>query len=118
MSRRAQHDRRDCGNETQLRDTARAVAGDVAGDFPAPGREAEHRYIFEGERVDHRRKVVGIMIHVIALPGLARSPMPAAIVRDDPKAFVCEEERRSFPAVRAKRPTMADRKSTRLNSSH
>src|SRR3546814_491286 len=58
---------------------------------------------------DLRRKVVGIMIHVIALPGLARSPMPAAIVRDDPKAFVCEEERRSFPAVRAKRPTMAER---------
>src|SRR3546814_19630049 len=50
MIRRAQHDRRDCGNETQLRDTARAVAGDVAGDFPAPGRAAEPRYLFEGAR--------------------------------------------------------------------
>src|SRR3546814_17674496 len=65
---------------------------------------------------DLRRKVVGIMIHVIALPGLARSPMPAAIVRDDPKAFVCEEERRSFPAVRAKRPTMAGRYDREIGS--
>src|SRR5690606_17877792 len=62
----------------------------------------------EVEGVDHSRQIVGVVIHVVAIPGLAGAAMAAAVVGDHPVALVGEEDHLRFPAVRAQRPAVAE----------
>ena len=39
-----------------------------------------------------RREIVGVGVHVIAVPGLAGMAMPTAVMRDHPKALLAEEQ--------------------------
>ena len=85
------------------------MAADIASDLAPAGRKAEHRNVAKVERLDHCGQIVGIVIHVIAVPRLAGAAMPAPIMRNDPEPLVGEEERLVFPAVRTQRPTVAER---------
>ena len=49
--------------------------------------------------LDQLREVVGIMVHVMAVADLGRAAMAAAIVRDDAKAVVEEEQHLRVPIV-------------------
>src|SRR4029077_19755725 len=59
-------------------------------------------------RFDQRHQVVGIGIHVVAVPGLGRSAMAAAVMRDAAKPALAEVEHLRIPIIRAQRPAMAE----------
>src|SRR5215211_8687536 len=52
-------------------------------------------------------QIVGIMIHVMAIAGLAGSAVAAPVMGDDAIAVFEEEEHLCVPIVRGKRPAMA-----------
>src|SRR4030081_1795052 len=67
------------------------------------------------ELVEESRPVVGVGIHLIAVPGLTRAPMASPIVRDDTMAPHSEEEHLRGPGVGREGPPM--RKHDRLSGS-
>ena len=60
------------------------------------------------QRLDQRRQIVGIGVHVVAAPRLAGSPVPAPIVGDGAEAVRGHEEHLRFPAVGVQRPAVAE----------
>src|SRR5579863_8895855 len=54
-----------------------------------------------------RCKVCGIVIHVVAVAGLARPPMAAAVMGDDPIAVMQKEQHLCIPIVGGQGPAMA-----------
>src|SRR5690606_13420604 len=78
----AQHEGRDRADQHRLLHPRGAVAADVASHFAAAGGEADHGDIAQVERGDHRRQVVGVVVHVVAVPGLAGAAMATAVVGD------------------------------------
>jgi hypothetical protein len=60
------------------------------------------------ERLDERREVVGVGVHVVAVPGLARSPVAAAVMGDAAVSVGAYEEHLVLPGVRAQRPAVAE----------
>ena len=79
---RLQHQRRHRADQHGLGHAFRAVATDIAGDFAAAGGVADVDRVLQVERFDQRREVVGVGVHVVAVPGLARSAVAAAVVGD------------------------------------
>src|SRR5262245_4996743 len=55
-----------------------------------------------------RRQVVGVSVHVISVPGLAGSAMPAAVVSDAAIAVVGQEKHLVFPGIGTERPTVTE----------
>ena len=84
------------------------MARDVAGDFTATGGMADVNRVFEVERVDQRREVVGVGVHVIAVPWLARAAVAAAVVRDAAIAVRSQEEHLVLERVCGKWPAVAE----------
>jgi hypothetical protein len=80
---RLQHQRRNCADQNCLRDPVRAVAPDVAGNFAAASGVADMDRVFQIEFLHELREVIGIGVHVVAAPGLARTAVAAAVMRDD-----------------------------------
>ena len=77
-------------------------------DFTAAGGMADMHGVAELEMRGQRRKVVGVMIHVVAAPDLARAAVPAPVMRDHAIAAAHEEQHLRVPIVRRKRPAMAE----------
>jgi hypothetical protein len=50
------------------------VAADIARDLAAAGGKADENDVLQAERLDHRRKVVGVVIHVVASQAWAERP--------------------------------------------
>ena len=105
---RLQHQRRHRADQHGLGDTLRAVAADVAGDFAAAGGVADVDRVLQVERFDQRREVVGVGVHVVAVPGLARPAMAAAVMRDAAVAARGQKHHLVFPGVGAQRPAVAE----------
>src|SRR6266566_2533952 len=55
-----------------------------------------------------RRKIVGIMIHVMPSASLCGSSMAATIMGYDPIALIEEEEQLCVPVIRRKRPAVTE----------
>lgn len=53
-------------------------------------------------------EIIGVLVHVIAIPRLAGAPMPAAVVADTTISVRGKEEHLIFPRVRAERPSVAE----------
>src|SRR5260370_36543934 len=53
-------------------------------------------------------EVVGVVVHVIAVPGLARAAVAPAIVSDASVSFGSQEEHLVFESIRGERPAMAE----------
>ena len=105
---RLQHQRRDGADQHGLGHALRAVAADVAGDFAAAGRVADVDGVLQVERFDELREVVGVGVHVVAVPGLARAAVAAAVVGDAAVAARGQEEHLVFEGVGAERPAVAE----------
>jgi hypothetical protein len=58
------------------------VAADVAGDFAPARGVADVDRVLQVERFDERREVVGVGVHLVAIPGLARTAVAAAAMGD------------------------------------
>src|SRR5690606_10886308 len=104
----AQHERGDRADQHRPAHPPAAVAADVAGDFAAAGGEAHQGDVAQVQRGDHRGQVVGVVVHVVAVPGLARTAVAAPVVGDDAVALGGEEQHLRFPAVRVQRPAVAE----------
>src|SRR5690606_5155915 len=59
-------------------------------------------------RGDHGGQVVGVVVHVVAVPRLAGAAVAAAVVGDDAVALPGQEQHLRLPAVRAQRPAVAE----------
>jgi len=82
------------------------VAADVAGDLAATGGVADEDDVAEVERVEERREIVRVRVHVVAGPRLARAAVAAAVVGDDAMAALGHEHHLQIPRVGRQRPAM------------
>jgi hypothetical protein len=55
--------------------------------------------ILQVEVLGHRREIVGIMVHVMAVTGLRRAPMTAPVVGDYSIALAQEEQHLRVPII-------------------
>src|ERR1700759_210242 len=78
----------------------------------AAGGMADMNGVLDVEMRGHRREVVGIMIHVMTVAGLAGAAMTAAVMGNDAKTVIEEEQQLGIPIVRRERPAV--RKHDRL----
>ena len=57
---------------------------------------------------DEARQVVGVRVHLVAVPALTGTPMTATIVRDDAMPPLGEEECGGLPRIGVERPAMTE----------
>src|SRR5271167_2454442 len=81
---------------------------DVTGHFSTAGGMADVDRVLKIKLFCQRSQVVGVGVHLIAIPGLSGTAVPAPIVRDNPKALLSEKQHLSVPVVRGKRPAVAE----------
>src|SRR5580658_5842225 len=77
-------------------------------DLTAAGRVTHMDGILEIEGGGQRREVIGIVIHVMAVGGLARASVTPPIVCDHSIATLQEEQHLCVPIVGRERPTMGE----------
>src|ERR1039458_1064431 len=108
IGRRLQHQWRDGCDQGRLGHTFRAVAPDIAGDFTTARGKANQYRALEVELFHESREVVGVGIHVVAGPGLARAAVAATVMGNRAIAMRSQEQHLTFPAIRAERPAVAE----------
>jgi hypothetical protein len=82
------------------------VASDIVDDL-ATARGMAHMYrLLHVEMIYDRRNVVGVMIHIMAVPDLTRPSMSAPVVRDDPETLGQKEEHLGIPVICTERPSV------------
>ena len=64
--------------------------------------------VLQVERFDELREVVGVGVHVVAVPRLARPAMAAAVMGDAAIAARRQKEHLVLEGVRAERPAVAE----------
>jgi hypothetical protein len=78
-----------------------AVTSEIARNFAITRRVADMDRVPKIEILEHGRRVVGIVVHVVAVAALGGSAATATIVSDDPEAMIEEEHHLSVPIVGA-----------------
>lgn len=84
------------------------MATDVAGDLAAACRVTDHDSVIQVERLEEFRQIVGIRVHIVAIPRLTRPAVAATIVRDAAVAVGRKKEHLRFPGVCAQRPAVTE----------
>jgi hypothetical protein len=84
------------------------MPADVPRDFTSAGRMTDVDRAFQVEMRRKRSEVVGIVVHVVAVIDLRRTPVTTAIVCDNAKAATKEEHHLGVPVVGRKRPPVAE----------
>src|SRR2546427_9228792 len=84
------------------------MATDIAGHLTAAGGMADQHRILQIEHFDEHRQIVGVGIHVVAVPGLAGSAMAATVMSYCPIAMGGHEDQLVVPDVGIERPAMAE----------
>ena len=64
--------------------------------------------ILQVEFFHQRSEIVGVGVHFVAIPRLARSSMAAAVVGNAAIPMGAQKQHLIFPGVRAQRPAMAE----------
>src|SRR5262245_31826532 len=108
ICRRLQHKRRHGADVSRLRHAAFAVAREIVHPLAAACGMADMDRILQVEMRGHRREVVSIMVHVMAVAGLRRAAMPAPVMRDDAITLAQEEQHLRVPVVGRQRPAMTE----------
>ena len=103
-----QHQRRHRADQHDLRDAGRAVAAEIVRHLAAPGRMADQDQIAQVERLDQLGQIVGVLVHVVAVPGLVGAAMAAAVMGDHAKALLAEEQHLLIPGIGRQRPAMGE----------
>jgi hypothetical protein len=60
------------------------------------------------EMLDHGGQVVGVVVHVVAVAGLAGASVAPAVGRHDPVALAQEEQQLGVPVVGRQRPAVTE----------
>ncbi len=105
---RLEHQRGYRAHQHGLGQTRGAVAADVASHLAAAGGMADQHRVVQIKCVDERRQVVGVVVQVVAVPGLAGSATAATVMRDGAIAPGGQEERLVVPGIGIERPAMAE----------
>src|SRR3546814_3862758 len=95
-------------DQHRLGDALGAVAADVAGHLAAAGRMADEDRVFEVQMLDQRRQVVGVGIHLVAVPGLAGAAVAAAIMANGAIALGGEGHHLRLPGIGTEGPAVAE----------
>ncbi|MNJ51502.1 hypothetical protein D3C77_468100 [compost metagenome] len=106
--RRLQHHWRHGADQHGLLHPPGAVAADVARHLAATGGKAHQGDILQVQRFDHRSQVVGVVVHVVAFPRLAGTPVTAAVMGDHAIALRGKKQHLRLPAIRAEWPAVAE----------
>ncbi len=85
-----------------------AMPPDVTGNFSAAGGVANVDCVLQIKLFGEGREIVGIGVHVVAVPGLGGAAVPSPVMRDDAKTLLAEEQHLSVPVVRGKRPAVTE----------
>ena len=75
----------------------RAVTSDVARDFASAGGVADECYVIEIERLNDRRQIVSVSVHIVPGPSLGRPAMAATIMRDHAESILGKEKHLAVP---------------------
>ncbi|GMA86799.1 hypothetical protein GCM10025868_20490 [Angustibacter aerolatus] len=94
------HQRRHGRDEHGLRHPRLAVPRQVAHHLAATGRVPDVHGVVQVEVLGERGQVVGVVVHVVAVGGLARPAVAAPVVRHDPVALLQEEQQAARPSRR------------------
>jgi len=103
-----QHQRGHRPYQDRLGEAGGAVATDVAGHLATASGMAHQHRVVQIERLEERRQVVGVGVHVVALPGLAGAAMAAPIMGDGAIAVGGHVEHLVVPGVGIERPAVAE----------
>src|ERR1700678_3994037 len=82
------------------------MPGYIADYFAAAGRMTDMHGTPEVQVRGQRRQVIGIVIHIVTVGGLARASMAASVMGDDPKAVIQEEKELRVPIIGGERPAV------------
>ena len=77
------------------------MTANVTGDFTTARGVADVDRVAEVERCDQLGEVIGIGVHVVAVPGLAGAPVASAIVGDTSVSAHRQKDHLVFPRIRA-----------------
>src|SRR5207245_8663759 len=80
----------------------------VAGRLAAPGGMADQHCVVQIKCFDERRQIVSVVVHVVAVPGLAGSSTAATVMGDGAIALGGHEEGLVVPGIGSERPAMAE----------
>src|SRR6266849_1772731 len=108
IGRRRHHQWRHRADDGRLRHPALAVPSQIAHHFAAAGGMADMNGVLQIEMRRQGRKVVCIVIHVMAVARLAGPAVAAAVMGDDSIAVIQEEQHLPVPVIGRQRPTMAE----------
>ena len=75
------------------------MAANIASNFAAARGMADMDGVIQVERLDERRKIVGVRVQVVAVPRLARAAMAASVMRDATVSMRCQKEHLVFKGV-------------------
>src|SRR6266513_5201739 len=85
------------------------MPSDESRDFAAASGVANHHDVFQIQLLEQLRQVIGVRVHVVAIPRLAGTSVAAPVVCDAAKAVRVEEKHLRFPGIGTQRPAVAER---------
>lgn len=107
ISRGLQHQRRHRADEHRPGHPLGTVSADAAGRFAAAGGVPHVDHVLQVQRFHESGQVVGLGVHVIAVPGPDRAPMAPAVMSDAAAPPGGRKQHLVFPGVCAQRPAVA-----------
>src|SRR5450631_4472989 len=84
------------------------MATNVTGNFPAAGGMADVDCVLQIKFFSEDRKIIGVGVHIVAVPGLGGAAVPSTVRCYDPKALLAEKSHLSVPVVRGERPAVTE----------
>src|SRR6478609_240698 len=108
IRRRLHHQRRHRANQRSLRDSFFAMPSQIMRYLAAAGGMTNVHCVFQIKMRSQSRKIIGVMIHVMAVAGLSGPSVATPVMGDDAIAVFEEEEHLRIPVVRRQRPTVAE----------
>src|SRR5438445_2906802 len=84
------------------------MPSNVTGDFSATGGVAHVDSVLQVKLFSEGCEIVGVGVHVVAIPRLGGTTVPSPVMRDDSIALLAEEQHLSVPIVRSERPAVTE----------
>src|SRR5258706_12574223 len=81
---------------------------DVTGNLSASRGVAHMDRVLQVKFFSEGCKIVGIGVHIVAVPCLGGTAVSSPVMRDDSIATLAEEQHLSIPVVRGKRPAVTE----------
>src|SRR5437660_6866010 len=84
------------------------MPSNVTGDFSATGGVAHVDSVLQVKLFSEGCEIVGVGVHLVAIPRLGGTTVPSPVMRDDSIALLAEEQHLSVPVVCSERPPVTE----------